>query len=98
MALNHIELEGFKRQIKQASEELKRNELTFQSEWIFDWPAQSLKIGDILLQDICSIPIGWDGYGIGDLDILEQQGFLKKIFETEKDPVTLEQTIKYEII
>lgn len=51
-----------------------------------------------MLQDSYNISVGWDGYGIEDLNILEQQGFLKKIFETEKDPITLEQIIKYLII
>ncbi|MFC7348971.1 hypothetical protein ACFQO9_19815 [Chryseobacterium zhengzhouense] len=98
MALNSIELENFRIEIKKASEELKLNELLFQTEWVFDLPTQSLKIGEVMLHDNYNISIGWDGYGIEDLDILEQQGFLKKIFETEKDPITLEQTIKYLII
>lgn len=98
MALNSIELENFRTEIKKASEDLKLNELIFQTEWIFDFPTQSLNIGEVMLQDSYNISVGWDGYGIEDLNILEQQGFLKKIFETEKDPITLEQIIKYLII
>lgn len=98
MALNNTELENFRTEIKKASEDLRSNELIFQTEWIFDLPTQFLKISEVILHDGYNIPIGWDGYGIQDLEILEQQGFLKKIFETKKDPVTLKQIIKYLII
>ena len=98
MALNGIELENFRTKIKEASEDLKINELIFHTEWIFDGPTQSLKIGGVMLHDHYNFPVGWEGYGIEDLEILEQQVFLKKTFETEKDPVTLEQVTKYLII
>jgi hypothetical protein len=34
MALNNIELENFRTKIKEASEDLKINELIFHTEWI----------------------------------------------------------------
>ena len=98
MALNETQFINFKDELKKASEELSSKELIFHSEWIFDLPTQSLEIANQRLDQDYNIPVGWDGYGKDDLNKLEKIGFLKILFESEEDPVTLEKIIKYKII
>lgn len=98
MALNDIELEKFKRTLKKASEELGTKEIVFFSEWFYLLPGQSIEMNGVPLHEKYDIPIGWDGYGIDDLDKLEKMEFLIKTFESEEDPVTFEKTIKYQIL
>jgi len=95
MALSNKDLQRLKEELTKASNSFGSNELIFESEWIYLLPSQALVISGKMLHQNYDIP---DDYGKSDLEKLEKMGFLKKIYQSEEDPVTLEQTTKYEII
>lgn len=95
--MDNLELQNFKEELIKASSDLSSDELIFRSEWIFDLPTQSLEINGILLHKKYKIPTGLNGYGLVDLEKLERLDFLRKISDTEEDPITLERKIVYRI-
>lgn len=97
MALEEEALKKFNSELLRASIELNSRKLLFKSEWVFEMPSQDLQIKNMSLIEKYDIPVGWNGYGSKDLEKLEKEGFLRKIFESEEDPLTLEKIIKYEI-
>lgn len=97
MALNNEDFQVFKSELARATDELKSNELTYFTEWIFDLPTASLHIAGVALHEHFHIPVGLTGYGEDDLLRLEEDGFLTRTSESETDPVTLEKTITYRI-
>lgn len=97
MALDKDQLVRFANELIKASRERGSRELIFESEWIWDLPTQGLEVAGKEIHYSYDIPIGWNGYGKDDLDKLESMGFLRKIDESEEDPVTLQKTIKYQI-
>lgn len=98
MALDNVAFQVFKQEIIKASKELNSNQLIFFSEWIFDFPSKELEINGVKLHSKYNIPIGWDGYGLDDLTRLEKEGVLEKIYESEKDPLTLQKKVIYQIL
>ena len=97
MTLSRTQLEKFKETLSKASGDIGSNELVFFKEWVYTLPSQSLQIKEKQLHVDYDIPTGFNGYGESDLEELIKQGFLKKTYESIEDPITLEQTIKYEI-
>ena len=63
MALNTDDFIYLVEEISKASKDLNSTELVFISEWLFDFPGQSLEIADRMLHPIYNIPTGWNGYG-----------------------------------
>ncbi len=82
-------------ELKKASIEHNNKELVFESEWLFDLPTQSLSINGKMLHSDYDIPTGLDGYGLKDLQELENKGFLTKISVVENEHDPEEITIKY---
>ncbi|MDC1106546.1 hypothetical protein OAT16_07545 [Prolixibacteraceae bacterium] len=98
MALNKKELESFRIELQRAAIDLKSDELKYYTQWWYLLPEHGLFIGETALHLEYNIPIGWNGFGEDDLDELEKRGFLKKISETEQDPVDFEKEIIYRIV
>lgn len=74
------------------------DEIKYFSEWIYLYPTHSLEIDNIMIEEAYSIPTGWDGYGLTDLEKMVEEGILLKRSETEEDPVTLEKTVIFKLI
>ena len=72
----------------------KSDELKYVSEWLFDWPSQSLELGGISLHKKYKLP----EYNKKDLSELEKNGYLLKESETEEDPITLYKEVLYRVI
>ncbi|MES2285851.1 MAG: hypothetical protein V4547_09205 [Bacteroidota bacterium] len=91
-------IQKLKEIINSLSEEFGTKNLTYSVNFWFGC-SESLKIGDIELnQKPKYVFWGWN-QGIGEKDLieLEQEGFLKKISETIDDQDPLEKKIEYEI-
>ena len=97
MALNSIEIKNFKLEILRASIDLNSNILEYESDCTFDLPGHDLRINGESILYKYNIPTGWNGFGSGDLEKLENSGFLKRIEETEEDPITFEKRIVFMI-
>jgi len=78
----------------EVSSATKSDELIYVSEWLFDWPGQSLELGGVLLHKEYKLP----DYNRKDLTALEELGYLLKESETTEDPVTLHKKIVYRFI
>lgn len=94
--LNEKDFQKFQEILKKASLELGSTKLTFEWEWTYFLPTQSLQI------DGCVIDHKYEvirmNYGSYDLTRLVEIGFLEFIEEIKGDPIAMEKTIHYRII
>ena len=95
--LNEKDFQKLKEGILRAAEEKGNTRLVYRFSWWFLLPSHELYIGDKGITHDYGIPAGLNGYGTDDLDRLVKKGVLKKIAETEKDPVSMDYEIIFEI-
>ncbi len=98
MALENKKYIHFKNAILKALDEIGSNELKYISEWIYLYPTHSLEVNNIMIEQEYSIPMGWDGYNIKDLQRMVDEGLLEIQSESEKDPITFEKQIIFKLI
>jgi hypothetical protein len=90
-------IKKLKEELLKAATEIGSNILIYEINFWFGLPSHSLKINDIELFKNYNIPNGYDGIGLHELNILEKDGFLKKVSEQIDEIDPLDKTIIYEI-
>lgn len=80
--------------LQKASLNKGTNTFEYKTEWLFDWPSQSINMLGKPLHEEYSLP---REYSIKDLNELERMGFIVKVNETKEDKTTLEKTVVYKI-